>query len=98
MAEALSLAASVVGVLQLSCQVITVICKYSGGVRSAKSDMEAIEKELNSLNGVLKELEAFLEQTEEPTRLSAARGCESSLDDCNKAMETRYSPKNWKRT
>jgi septal ring factor EnvC (AmiA/AmiB activator) len=91
MAEAIGLAASVIAVLQLSDQVIRVTRRYIAGVRSAKSDIQAFEKEVSSLKRVLEELEAFLKQTEkEPTRLSATRGCESSLDDCHKTMESIF--------
>jgi septal ring factor EnvC (AmiA/AmiB activator) len=91
MAEAIGLAASVIAVLQISDQVIRVTRRYIAGVRSAKSDIQAFEKEVSSLKRVLKELEAFLKQTEkEPTRLSATRGCESSLDDCHKTMESIF--------
>jgi hypothetical protein len=64
MAEAIGLAASVIAVLQLSDQVIRVTRRYIACVRSAKSDIEAFEKEVSSLKRVLEELGAFLKQTE----------------------------------
>jgi hypothetical protein len=88
MAEVIGLVASVGAVLQLTDQVITAVQGYISGVKSAKGDIEAIQKELSSLNGVLKELEAFLTQTDhEPTRMSVTKQCRPALGDCDTAMK-----------
>ena len=85
--DGLSAAASVIAVIQISEDVVSLCSQYLNAVKNAKSDIVRLRDELTSLNSVLEGAQKLLEgpnaarlETSRPL-LDGLRGCYSQLKD-----------------
>ena len=93
MAEAIGLAASVVGILTLACQVTALSYKYLNNVKNASKDVEDLRLKLTSLSGIL----AAIHRCEVVNEVTLSNGrdtgqnpltvIETSLQQCTGVME-----------
>lgn len=86
MADPLSLAASIAGLVSLSDTVFRHVCKYIRGVKEAREDITKLAKELQSFTGILRSVQSLAQSLEEdgdiydPTiRVHHVYHCEQTL-------------------
>ncbi|KAI1823237.1 vegetative incompatibility protein HET-E-1 [Xylaria intraflava] len=80
MADALSVAANVVAVIELSAKVIAQCLQYSRGVQHAKEDIERVNKEVTSWETVTNELRTLLDGPH-GTKLRASQKLRDALEN-----------------
>lgn len=87
MAELLGLAASIVAVLQLAGQLTIWSYSYIGGVKEAPSTIQQLVDELQSLSGILVNLESCVNSNPGLPALQKLGGLSGRLQQCNRDLE-----------
>lgn len=87
MADPLSLAAGVAGLLSLTIQIIHIVNRFGGNVATVSKDIEALVQELVALKGILEKLNTAWKEKKLPPDfdLSALAGVEKA---CEKQLTT----------
>src|SRR5271169_850935 len=97
--DGLSLAASIIAVVQLSDRVITLCCQFIGRVRGAEREVAQMITVITSLKGFLEFLDKFVNDDINGDRLPQLHSIcrqEGPLDLCSsllKEMESKMQPK-----
>src|SRR5947207_5189855 len=99
MADGLSLAASIIAVIQLTDRVVSLCCQFIGKVRGAEREVEQMIKTITALKGFLEFLDKFVNDDDNAGRLPQLHSiCRSDgpLHLCTsllKEMESKMQPK-----
>jgi hypothetical protein len=100
MAEALSLAASVIAVVQISDRVISLCCQFIGKVRGAEREIAQIITTITALKGFLEFLERFINDSDNAARLPQLHSIcrpKGPLDLCTSLLKDMESKMQMKR-
>jgi hypothetical protein len=96
--DGLSAAASVIAVIQISEDVVSLCSQYLKAVKNAKSDIVRLRDELGSLKSVLEGAQKLLEgpnasrlETSRPL-LDGLKGCYSQLEDLETKLKDHLKP------
>lgn len=84
--DGLSGAASIIAVIDISAKIATLCFKYSTAVKHAKDDIERVQRKLDDIVHILKQLQQLLER-QDKTALSTTRGLSGSLEECLKELK-----------
>ncbi|KJR80334.1 uncharacterized protein SPSK_10967 [Sporothrix schenckii 1099-18] len=80
-------AASVIAVVQITEQILTLCYTYAKGVKDAPADIERLKRELKDLNAVLNGAEELLKGPHKE-KLSTSQKLSTSLKECTAELET----------
>lgn len=92
--DGVSAAASVIAVIDISAKVATLCFQYSAAVKDATKDIQRLQKKVEDIRDILRELERLLDGPDK-TRLSATDKLVASLEECLgrlQELETQLTP------
>jgi Fungal N-terminal domain of STAND proteins len=81
MMDGVGAAASVIAVVELSAKIASLCIQYSLAVKHAKTDIEHLRGEVNSVTDLLRRVEQLLQRPDN-TQLSASQKLRDALRDC----------------
>lgn len=87
MAEVLGIAASIIGVLQLTGALVSVGYEYISGVKAASKDLQDLVDELHSLGKVLIILQDYADKNLKSPVLQKLNDSDGPLQGCAKQLE-----------
>jgi hypothetical protein len=79
--DGLSVAASVVAVIDISAKIGSLCFQYSMAVKDAKNDIERVQRKVGDITHILETIKQLLDNQDE-TRLSTTQGLFDSLTQC----------------
>jgi hypothetical protein len=79
--DGLGVAASLIGVVELSSKIASSCIQYSLAVKHAKADIKRLGVEVDSLNKLLREVEKLLKRPEK-AQFAASQKLRGALQDC----------------
>ncbi|EUC43266.1 hypothetical protein COCMIDRAFT_7303 [Bipolaris oryzae ATCC 44560] len=79
--DGLSVAASVIAVIDISVKIASLCAQYSRDVNDAKEDVERVQKKADAINRTLERIKQLLD-SQDKTRLSATQSLFDSLQRC----------------
>lgn len=91
MAEVVGLAASIIGVIQLTGQLAGIGYGYIGGVKRAPKDLRDLVRELSSLIDVLTALQDYVEENPQSPALRMLGKKDGPLQGCTEELEALKS-------
>jgi hypothetical protein len=84
--DGLSVAASVIAVIEVSAKIVSLCLQYSKAVKGAKDDIERVQRKVGDITHILEQIKQLLD-SQDKTRLSTTQGLFSSLAKCLKELE-----------
>lgn len=85
------LAASVIGIIQVTGAVLTLAHGYIGGVRSASGDIEELKKALENFSQVLRDLEEHVRKNPQLKTLTKFNCENGPLEQCSSDLNNLHS-------
>ncbi|MCJ1466967.1 hypothetical protein MMC07_005589 [Pseudocyphellaria aurata] len=98
--DGLSAAASIIAVIDISAQILSLCSQYLAAVKDAKKDIERFQKKIEVLNKLFERVKQLSDEGDK-TGLSTVHHLEGSLKDCFlrlKELETRINPSKARKT
>jgi DNA repair exonuclease SbcCD ATPase subunit len=83
--DGLSVAASVIAVVDISAKIASLCFQYSVSVKDAKGDVGRLHQKVTDIKNVLEQLQRLLKQ--DKSQLSTTRALPESLQKCSKELE-----------
>lgn len=85
------LAASIIGIIQVTGAVLTLAHGYIGGVRSASKDIEELKGALDNFSQVLRDLEDHVKKNPQLKTLTKLNCKNGPLEQCGRELENLHS-------
>ncbi|RYO90009.1 hypothetical protein DL763_005461 [Monosporascus cannonballus] len=80
--EGIGVAASIIAIIEFSAKIASLCVQYSSAVKDANNDIARLQKEVRSLNDVLREVERLLDSPDS-AKLSASQKLHDALNQCS---------------